>query len=85
MSDLIKVTLSFKISEALKMLAETLKAAVFAHCQKIINVTQGTPVNKNNQRSISGINAWIPRWNSPGATSSQDPTSAEPISKSNEH
>lgn len=84
MSDQMKDVLSFNIPEALKMLSETIKAAVFAHCQKIINITQGVSANKNNQRSISGINAWIPRWNSPGTgTPTQDPTSAEPISRSN--
>lgn len=66
------------------MLAETLKAAVFGSCEKIIPVTHGVaPSNKNNQRGITGINSWIPRWNTPATPPSQETSSAEPLTRSN--
>ncbi|CAL8115328.1 unnamed protein product [Orchesella dallaii] len=69
-----------EMMEALKMLAETIKAAVFAHDSRIILVNQAITPNRSTQRAIPGLNAWIPRWNTANPASPQDPN-AEPTTK----
>ncbi|ODN03932.1 Phosphatidylinositide phosphatase SAC2, partial [Orchesella cincta] len=69
-----------EMMEALKMLAETIKAAVFSHDSRIIMVNQAVTPGKSSQRAIPGLNAWIPRWNTANPASHQD-SSAEPTGK----
>lgn len=82
----LSIELSLTFTEALRMLAETLKVAILASSQRLVQITEGTTIisNKSNQRSSSGINAWIPRWNTPAQPMvAQEATSSESSGRSN--
>lgn len=65
------------ILEALKLLAETVKAAVFSSSKKCIPVVTTAPALSKPiaQKGGHGINAWIPRWNT--GTSSTTPSATD--------